>query len=84
VILADNQGTIVLTSDQTNHIHTKHIDLRYHFVQDKTADNTIAFKYVRSQDNIADIFTKPLPRPAFAELRKCLGVQAPPSALQEE
>jgi hypothetical protein len=84
MILADNQGTIVLTSDQTNHIRTKHIDLRYHFVQDKTADNTIAFKYVRSQDNIADIFTKPLPRPAFAELRKRLGVRAPPSTLQEE
>jgi hypothetical protein len=84
LVLADNQGTIVLTSDQTNHTRTKHIDIRYHYVQDKTADGSIVFKYVRSQDNVADIFTKPLARPAFAELRKRLGIRAPPSPVQEE
>jgi hypothetical protein len=84
LILADNQGTIVLTSDQTNHTRTKHIDIRYRYVQEKTGDGTIAFKYVRSQDNIADIFTKPLARPAFSELRKRLGIRAPPSSVQEK
>jgi hypothetical protein len=84
LILADNKGTIVLTSDQTNHTHTKHIDVRYCYIQECTADCTIAFKYVRSQDNMADIFTKPLPCPLFSELHKRLGIRLPLPSVQEE
>jgi hypothetical protein len=61
LILADNQGAIVLTSDQTNHTRTKHIDFRYRYVQERTEDGTVNFEYVRSCNNVADIFTKALP-----------------------
>lgn len=43
LMLADNQGTTVLASDQTNHARTKHIDTRYRYVSERTADGIIAF-----------------------------------------
>jgi hypothetical protein len=76
LIAADNQGAIVLSEDQANHQRSKHIDVRYHFIRERTENGEVIFKYVKSCDNIADIFTKPLPYVTFARLRKRLGVQA--------
>jgi hypothetical protein len=76
LICADNQSSIVLSEDQANHTRTKHIDLRYHFVRERTLLGEVHFRYVKSCDNVADVFTKALPYPAFSLLRKRLGVQA--------
>jgi hypothetical protein len=76
LLMADNQGAIVLSEDQSNHARTKHIDVRYHFVRERTANGDILVKYVRSCDNVADIFTKPLPPASFTLLRRRLGVSA--------
>jgi hypothetical protein len=77
LLLADNQGAIVLSEDQSNHACTKHIDVRFHFVRERTANGEIFVKYVQSQDNVVDIFTKPLPTATFTLLRRRLGVSAP-------
>jgi hypothetical protein len=76
VLGADNQGAVVLSEDQANHARMKHIDVRFHFVRERVLAGDITFKWVQSQDNVADIFTKPLPYAAFSLLRKRLGVQA--------
>jgi hypothetical protein len=76
LIAADNQGAIVLSEDQSNHTRTKHIDLRYHFVRERTLNGEVHFRYVKSCDNVADVFTKALPYSAFSLLRRRLGVQA--------
>jgi hypothetical protein len=75
LILADNQGAIVLSEDQSNHQRSKHIDVRYHFIRERTANGEVAFKYVRSCNNVADIFTKALPYVTYARLRRRLGVR---------
>jgi hypothetical protein len=47
----------------------KHIDLRKHFVHEAVLANYIKLEAVRSSDNLADIFTKPLPKSSFESLR---------------
>ena len=73
-IFADNQGAIALAKDNKFHARTKHIDLRYHFVCEAVEDRKIKLEYIPTAKNIADIFTKPLPKPKFTELVKRLGL----------
>ena len=47
----------------------KHIDLRKHFVHEAVQASHIKLDPVRSADNLADLFTKPLPRSSFESLR---------------
>ena len=49
---------------------TKHIDIRLKFCGEVVAAGKLRIEYVKTANNIADIFTKPLPAPRFRELRK--------------
>jgi hypothetical protein len=80
----DNQGAITLSEQQSHHQRTKHIDVTYHFTREHVAAGNIHLSYVRSCDNIADIFTKPLPAPAFTRLRRQLGVSLLANHQEEE
>jgi hypothetical protein len=71
----DNQGAIALAKDNKYHSRTKHIDLRYHFIREAVEDGKINMKYVPTADNIADIFTKPLPKPTFKKHVELLGLE---------
>jgi hypothetical protein len=68
----DNQSAIALAKDNKFHQRSKHISIRYHFIRDTVRDNEISIHYVPTADNIADILTKPLPRPQFEYLRNGL------------
>ena len=74
-ILCDNQGAIALAKDNKFHARTKHIDLRYHFIREAVEDGKIAVKYVPTDDNISDIFTKALPKPKFQKMVEMLGLK---------
>ena len=60
------------------HSKTKHIPIKYHFLREKARDQNIKLEYVNSKEQIADIFTKPLPIEAFENLRDKLGVRLSP------
>ena len=47
------------------HKRSKHIDVHYHFVWDKVDEDKVTISYIPSEENIADIFTKSLPKPKF-------------------
>lgn len=53
----------------------KHIDIRYHFVREKVEDNLIQLIYIKTNNQIGDLFTKPLHSPKFANLRNKVGVK---------
>jgi hypothetical protein len=53
---------------------SKHIDVKYHFLRDLAKDEVINLIFCRSEDQVADIFTKPLKTPLFHKLRELLGV----------
>ena len=60
-IFADNNGSISNSINDKNHRRTKHINVKFHFVKEHTKKREIIFTYIPSLDNLADLFTKPLP-----------------------
>ncbi|CAL2257556.1 unnamed protein product [Prunus armeniaca] len=74
LVYCDNNSAIKLSKNPVLHGRSKHIDVRYHFLRDLTKDETIDLIYCRSEDQVADILTKPLKLPVFSKLRKLLGV----------
>ena len=74
VIHCDNQGALILTADPSFHSHAKHIDVQYHFSREHVESGELLFTYVHTSENLADIFTKPLPEPLFTKFRRMLGI----------
>ena len=72
LLRADNQGTIQLSNNNKFHTHTKHINVRYHFIREALENKLLEIKYVPTDKNIADIFTKPLSRPLVKKFREML------------
>jgi hypothetical protein len=62
VIYIDNTGAISLSKEAKNHIHSKHIDVRYHFIRGHIERGTFLPEWLPTHSNTADIFTKALPR----------------------
>jgi hypothetical protein len=68
----DNQGAIALAKDNKFHARTKHIDICYHFICEAVEDGTINMQYIPTNDNIADIFMKPLAKAKFKRFTQML------------
>ncbi|CAB4003970.1 Hypothetical predicted protein [Paramuricea clavata] len=68
-IYEDNQGDIAMSRNPVLHKRTKHIDIKYNFVREKTQDETIELKYCPTNEMVADILTKPLSKGQFEYLR---------------
>lgn len=73
----DNQSALKLIKNPEFHKRTKHIDVRYHFIREKFENNLFDLIYVGTHNQLADIFTKPLPRVQFELLRQKLGIVPP-------
>ena len=58
IIETDNVGAMYLSNNYATSQRTHHIDTCYHFVQEFIEDGIIKIKFVRSEENKADIFTK--------------------------
>lgn len=65
IIEMDNTGAITLSTEARNHIHSKHIDVRYLFIREHIAKDTFLLKWLPSHRNMADILMKALARPLF-------------------
>ena len=59
LINVDNQGAINLAKNPVNHQQSKHIDIKYHFIRSEIQKGNVRLQYVTTEDNVADIFTKP-------------------------
>jgi hypothetical protein len=73
-LLCDNESALKIDKNPVLHSRTKHIDIWHHFLREKEANGDIALQNVRSGEQLADIFTKPLNGRTFVRLRNELNV----------
>ena len=64
----DNRSAIQIAHNDVFHKHTKHIKIYYHFIRHHLLQDTLTFQFISSQDQLADIFTKPFPPGTFRAL----------------
>ena len=74
IIKSDNQAAISISHHPEYHARTKHVDIDLHFLRDYVEDGTIRSSYIPSSENLADLFTKALPKPAHQVLTKSIGL----------
>lgn len=75
-IYVDNKSAIALAKNPVFHERSKHIDTRYHFIREHVSKNDVELVYCKSQDQVADIFTKPLKHDVFRKLKFILGMKS--------
>jgi len=80
VLNIDNKSAISLCKNPVFHDRSKHIDTRYHYIRNCIEEGTVDVEYISTEDQLADILTKPLGRVKFIEMRKkiCLRVVKEP------
>ena len=62
-MLCDNQSMITLVCDHQYHAHTKHIDVRFHFICWVVDQGIVRLVYCPTENMVADVLTKALPSP---------------------
>ena len=65
----DNQAARDLAYNPEHHSRTKHIERRHFFIRETVESLELSVPFVRSADNLADFFTKPLTSATFFSLR---------------
>ena len=63
LVMGDNHGSMSLVKNPIDHQHTKHINIKYHFIREKAKE--IEVTYVSSGEQTTDIFTKLLLHPTL-------------------
>ena len=83
-LYCDNQSAIALCCNSVQHSRSKHIDIRHHFIKEQVERKIMELYFVETKYQLADIFTKALPRERFETLLPLLGVkQMSPETLKE-
>jgi hypothetical protein len=72
ILWCDNIGATYLSANPVFHARMKHIEVDYHFVRERVSQKQLQIRFISSKDQLADIFTKPLPLPQFEACRRNL------------
>ncbi|GKB79036.1 hypothetical protein Tco_0945931 [Tanacetum coccineum] len=84
LMYSDNKSAIALCRNNVQHSRSKHIDIRYHFIKEKVENGVVELYFIRTEYQLADIFTKALCRDRNAFLIDKLGMRSfTPKTLKE-
>nr|GFB98874.1 hypothetical protein [Tanacetum cinerariifolium] len=75
-IYCDSKSAIAISYNPVQHSRTKHIAVRYHFIKEHVEKGTIELYFVKTDYQLADIFTKALPADRFNYLVRRLGMRS--------
>jgi len=77
LVCANNQGSIFIGLNPVQERHTKHINIRYHYICKCIEDKKVSVVFLPGHNNPTDMFTKNLPQVAFLKFRDQLGLIFP-------
>ncbi|GJW68681.1 retrovirus-related pol polyprotein from transposon TNT 1-94 [Tanacetum coccineum] len=75
-LYCDNRIAIALCCNNVQHSRSKHIDIQHHFIREQVEKGVVEFYFVTTDYQLADIFTKALPRERFEFLLPHLGMKS--------
>lgn len=75
IIRINNKSAIELTKNHVFHGRSKHIHIRYHFTHNCVENEQVEVEYVPSEEQKADILTKPLAQTNFKEMKSLIGIK---------
>jgi hypothetical protein len=73
-LLCKNESAIKIAYNHYEYSRTKYIDIRHHFLRDYAIKKNIVISHIGTNDQLADIFTKPLDEKRFRELQSELNI----------
>jgi hypothetical protein len=71
-IFKDNKGCVDLIAAPTMRPRSRHISIKYHHFREHVRTGLIRIKWISTHDQLADIFTKPMPLSKFIGLQQTL------------
>ncbi|GJU83925.1 hypothetical protein Tco_1291471 [Tanacetum coccineum] len=71
----DSKAAITISCNPVQHSHTKHIDVRYHFIKEQVEKGIVELFFVRTEYQLDDFFTKALSKDRFRYLVRRLGMR---------
>ena len=80
----DNVFTLAIASNPVFHARTKHVEVDYHFVREKVLRCDLQVKYIATDDQLVDVFTKSVSTSHFPFLRSKIMVSIDPMVLRRD
>nr|GEY21966.1 retrovirus-related Pol polyprotein from transposon TNT 1-94 [Tanacetum cinerariifolium] len=74
-LYCDSQSAISISCNSVQHSHTKHIHTRYHFIKEQVENGITELYFVRTEYQLADMFTKVIPEDRFKYLVRRIGMR---------
>jgi hypothetical protein len=72
----DSKSAIAISCNPVHHSKTKHIKVRYHFIKEHVEEGTVELFFVKTDYQLADLFTKALPKERFNYLVRRIGMRS--------
>ena len=70
ILLCDSESAVKTATNLVQHSRTKHIDIYHHFLRDHMNKGDIKIDGIDTDDQLVDIFTKPLDESRFLQVEK--------------
>ncbi|GJR40604.1 hypothetical protein Tco_1216288 [Tanacetum coccineum] len=81
-LYCDSQSAIAISCNPVQHSRTKHIHTRYHFIKEQVEHGIIELYFIKTEYQLADMFTKALPEDRFQYLVRRIDSSSSPTLLE--